>query len=375
MSTQVQVVDNTGWARTYRLNETVTQIGSDPGNDIVLDARRGDIMARHVQIVRWPDAGDMCRLVNLSAAPIALAGPGGRTVAPRAAADLHSEDAFILGAFTLTLSAGDLGLQSIGSERTAITNRSGQFIGLELILPASRLGPGQVLEGEVVIRNLGESEPAQCELDLEGLPEDCYQIESAPVVCPGGEERIRLRIYHRYTRPLAGWRQIVLRARAPRAYPAEEAAAACRLQVLPCRRHTMRLLLPGQSAEPEPAPPAFSPQPAIQPRELRPRPAVRTITSSEPSSATRPAAPVSPVATVESARVNETAPAVVESTRTGETAPAAAPTVAQETGVAEQNAAPEPEQDWWTEDEPESAVEPESPQSKVKVLKARTAID
>lgn len=352
MSTQVQVVDNTGWARTYRLNETVTQIGSDPGNDIVLDARRGDILARHVQIVRWPGAGDMCRLVNLSAAPISLGGTGERTVAPRAAADLRSEDTFVLGAFTLTLSLGDEALPSMGGGKASVANRSGQVIGLELVLPANRLSPGQVLEGEVLIRNMGEYEMAQCELDLEGLPEDCYQIEPAPILCPGGEERIRLRIYHRYTRPLAGWRQIVLRARASRTYPAEEAAAACRLQVMPCYRHSMRLLLPGQPVESMPAPAARPTRPAAQEREPRPLAAARATTyaAASPSSVAEPA-------------------------RADVIAPAAAPALAPDTGTAGQSAAPEPEQDWWTDDQPDPAAGPESSVPKVKVLKAKAAID
>ncbi len=232
---EVEIIDRHGWIKRHPLEQTITHIGSDPTNEIVLEAGRGEGVApRHLQVICWPDVGYRHRLVNLGDTDVQVGSGGAQALPPRSAMDLFDGETVRLGDFTLVFHLG-------AGPAVGVAGRS-EHIGLDLSLPRARLAPNQTLEGIITVRNLGEQEGVQFELDLEGLPPNCYQIEPPPLFFPGAEEEMRLYLYHRGTQPVAGEHYITIRAVAPRAYPAEEATVSQVIQVLPFYKHRLRLL-------------------------------------------------------------------------------------------------------------------------------------
>lgn len=244
---EIEIVDREGWSKKQPLVKTITLVGSDPTSDVVLDARRGGKVApRHAQIIYWPSGNYGYRLVNLGDAEIRVGAGGERTLAPRSTIQVGDGETFEIGDFTLILRAA-------GAARQAAAAGSGH-IGLDLRLPGTPLAPDRTMEGVILLGNLGEQSNVQFEVDVEGLPAECYEVEPAPLLFPGAEEQVRLRVYHQGGRPAAGNHQVCVRVTAPEAYPAEEATIARSITVLPCYRHRLRMPTL-EETEPE-APPA-----------------------------------------------------------------------------------------------------------------------
>ena len=82
---------------------------------------------------------------------------------------------------------------------SGVSGRS-KNIGLRLSLASTRLAPDRTLEGVLTLGNLGEKESVQCELRLEGLPTECYQIEPTPLLYAGGENTVMMYLYHKGNR-------------------------------------------------------------------------------------------------------------------------------------------------------------------------------
>ena len=237
---EVRVVDRDGWMKDYPLVKNIVQVGSDPTSDVFLDPNRGSGVAlRHVQLIHWPGPRRDYRLVNLGDDEVVIVGPQGeRALAPREAARIEDGESFRLGEFTLVL-------RCLGLPIERVTRRS-EYIDAELYLPGVPLAPERTLEGVIVLRNLGEEEGVQFEIDLEGVPGECCQIDPAPLMFPGSEERVRLRISHLCSIPLAGEREVSVRVTAPGSYPGEEVVLSRTLHVLPCYRHRLYFWSPDQ---------------------------------------------------------------------------------------------------------------------------------
>jgi len=237
---EIQVVDRGGWQKLYRLEKAITQIGSDPRSDIVLDASRGGgVEGRHVQIICWSAAEQGYRLVNLANTGIAVGKDGAQVLAPRSATEVEDGDTFTIGEFSLSLRlSGDHDAHGYHPARTV--EPEGQCIGLDVVLSMTQLAPNRTVEGAIVLRNLGDHDNVQFELDLEGLPSECYDIEPAPMLFAGAEQRVLLRLHHTGKQPIAGMRTIEIHASAPRSYVCEEAVVRRSIEVLPYYHYGLR---------------------------------------------------------------------------------------------------------------------------------------
>lgn len=260
---RVAVLDRAGWTKEYTLQKAIIHIGSDPRSDIVLEPGRGaGVAPRHAQLIAVPGSGEY-RLVNLADGDIRLGPDNSQVLPPLSSMSLASGQQLTLGDFTLIF----YGEQATPAE-TTVGSRN---IGLKISLPQAQLAPNRTLQGLVTVSNRGERTGVQFYLELEGLDPACYRIEPGPVLSSGAEKEVVFQLQHHGHQPLAGEYELVIRAAAPGAYPAEQASVTQLIQVLPFYRHKMTLLGPDGAAmapqEPplpgvEPVVPAAPPQPA-----------------------------------------------------------------------------------------------------------------
>jgi hypothetical protein len=104
------------------------------------------------------------------------------------------------------------------------------------------LRPEFALEGKLVVKNLGNNEGSQFQIELKGLPQDCYLIDPFPRLYPGAQEEIRLRLFHHSTYPDAGRRTLYIIVTAPESYPGEEISIQQNIYVAPVFDQKLELL-------------------------------------------------------------------------------------------------------------------------------------
>lgn len=263
------VIDKGGWRKEFALSKSLIFVGSDPGNDIVLDPRHGTgVGARHLQILylATPGSAGLLRIINLGRADIALdpRPPAVQTPVLRAwsAAAVGDNTRFQLGDFTLIFSLDATYVEvpplpaaeeSPASEAVAEVPAaaaqpeaapvSATDIGLELHLADTRLEVGEPLVGGIVVRNQGDEPAVQIRLALEGLDADGYEMGPGPILFPNAEKEVSLRISHSGKPwPAAGEHLIRIAATAPQAYPGQRAEVSRVLWIAPLYAEELRFL-------------------------------------------------------------------------------------------------------------------------------------
>lgn len=244
---RIDVTDREGWRKEFVLNKRLIYIGSDNRNDVVLNAMRGTGVApRHLQLVIAPAGVVTCSAVNLSTADIPLGESGQKALPPNSAVEVNDGQSFRLGDFMVVLhfldnSAGQ-GVVTRGAfARAGVKNSAA--VGLRLELPQVILSPERPVDGMLYVSNLGNAPGVQFRLGMEGLPGDCYEIGPAPILFPGAEKGVPLRIWHpKRSSVSAGTQRIALWADAVEAYPGEIVTQTRDLRILPFYNHTLRIL-------------------------------------------------------------------------------------------------------------------------------------
>jgi hypothetical protein len=90
---------------------------------------------------------------------------------------------------------------------------------------------------------LGDKPGVQFRIQLLGLRSDCYEMGPGPILFPGAEKQVPLRIHHpRGPDPAAGEYRITVRVSAPDAYPGQRAEAAATIRVAPFYLHALRFV-------------------------------------------------------------------------------------------------------------------------------------
>jgi hypothetical protein len=235
-SSHFEVTDREGWRKQSPLQKSITYIGSDPTNDIVLERARGSgVAARHAQLIAWPSSQGY-RLVNIGDREIWLGPSSAQAISPHSFVDLTDGDSFRIGDFILVFHGNGQSASAPGGDRTA------GAIGLRLVLPQVQLHPDRSLDGAVLVRNLGDKPGAQFKLEVEGLERQWYEMGPGPILFPGAEKEVAFRIYHpRAPQPPAGDHTIRIRAIAPDAYPGTSAVISQVIRILPFYSHKLRL--------------------------------------------------------------------------------------------------------------------------------------
>ncbi len=249
-SNSVEIIDRDGWCRVYPLEKNLIHIGSDAQNDIILETSRGaGVAPRQLQLIASRVDSGRYRLVNLGGAHILLGESGEEVLAPRSATDLTDGATVKVGEFTLRFCCGATvrgvvdNAVPVSALHTVGAESSSNVIGLELFLPQTQLEPDNPISGSVIVRNLGDKPAVQFKLAVEGLPTDCYDIGPGPLLFPGAEKEVFFRLRHPLSPGLmAGQHRFSVRAKAPEAYPGENAAVAEIIHVRPYYKHQMRLV-------------------------------------------------------------------------------------------------------------------------------------
>ncbi|MCC7360149.1 MAG: hypothetical protein IT317_11760 [Anaerolineales bacterium] len=239
----IEVTDKDGWKKTFPLEKAIIYVGSDPRNDIVLDATRGSGVARrHLQLISVT-GGTGYRAINMGDSEVKYGPQGENTLNPRAFVELNPGEKVRLGDFVLsfqgeapsTFDSADDGLLSAGDKRS-------RSIGLRLNLPSNQLGLDQPIDGTVTVRNWGTKTGVQFKLEVDGLDPACLEIGPGPLLFPNAEKEVAFRVHHpRAAKPPAGDYRLRIRASAPAAYPGESAIVTQVIQVLPYFSHKVRL--------------------------------------------------------------------------------------------------------------------------------------
>jgi hypothetical protein len=253
MGFSVIVTDRDGWRKEYPLTKNIIHVGSASNNEIVLDGAHGaGVAPRHVQVIATPQGA---RIVNIGNSAIIIGATARNSAPPLAVIDIPSGEIIRIGDYTLTIRtdgsnghspAASLGAPAHGANGGSAA-ASGQVIGLRASFPQIQLSPDKPLEGSVLVRNLGDKSGAQFKLEVEGLDPDCYEIGPGPVLFPGAEKPVTLRLFHsKRCKPPAGEYRFQIRAIAPTAYPEASATITVMIYIRPYYRY--RLHLEGQSS-------------------------------------------------------------------------------------------------------------------------------
>ncbi len=283
---KLAVIDRDGWRKEFPLSKPITFVGSDPADDIVLEAARGGgVSPRHAQIILQGGGG---RVITLGGPITINTAAGGQAVQLYTATPLNNGDRLAIGEFQIVFMADAAApvyapapvavpafsapIPAITAPATASTPVSSAApaavpatpvpkpvagmqapapsvveapspsIGVRLTLPPTPLAPDQPLEGTVTIRNQGARPGAQFRLQVDGLDADCCEIGPGPMLFPNAEKDVFLRISHpRRPYPPAGNVTITVRATAPDAYPGEIAGASQVIALLPYYNQTLRM--------------------------------------------------------------------------------------------------------------------------------------
>jgi hypothetical protein len=248
---RIEITDKEGWRKEYILDKRLIYIGSDSRNDIVLSPVRGaGVSPRHLQLIAVPKANGMINAVNLSPASIPLGAGGSRILEPNSAMEAADGESFHLGEFTLIFhlqegaKVSGYDITAAGDQSISVTSGSQKTsIGLRVSLPQSAVSPENPLEGIIYVSNLGNAPGVQFKLWVEGLPADSYEMGLAPILFPGAEKGIPIRIFHpRRPDYVAGIHRLVFRVEAPETYPGESPVVNREIRFLPYYSHTLRLL-------------------------------------------------------------------------------------------------------------------------------------
>ncbi|MBW6474117.1 MAG: FHA domain-containing protein [Anaerolineaceae bacterium] len=231
----IQVVDRKGWSKSFPLEKALTMIGSAPFNDIVLSEAHGSgVAAVHLQLISTQTAKRGFRLINLVNEPLLLTlsnARGSLELQAKGSRELEDGDFVQLGDFRITF--------YLQTENGFSIEKSSENIGVKLEMPGVILRQGSKLTGLLTLKNFGTEKRSQFEIDLEGLPADCYQVDPAPLLYPGGEEKLQIRFFHLGNRPNAGESPIQIHVTAVDAYPKEKVILPVVLDIEPVYQYSL----------------------------------------------------------------------------------------------------------------------------------------
>jgi hypothetical protein len=227
---ELMIIDKNGWSKILPIQKAITRIGSDPTNEIQLES---DLISPvHLQIIYSPEYPSRCKLINLSDEVIVHTGFDDITLLSYQTIDLRDGFEIKAGGFRLIpklpLAAG--------------TMQTSNKIDASLSFPDPILRPGYPAVGYLTITNKGDQPDCQFDITLQGLAEDCWEVDPIPLMYPGAQESTRVELFHRGHYPEAGSQEIILSITAPEHYPSEELVIKQEVIVLPVYKQSLEII-------------------------------------------------------------------------------------------------------------------------------------
>jgi hypothetical protein len=227
---ELLLIDKNGWTKSVKIEKAITRLGTAASNDVQLQSQA--IAAVHVQLIYTPELPASCKLVNL-ASEIVVHGDDDAYPIPRLGnIELRDGDEIELGEFRVALKI------PLAAEYLRKSNQ----IDASLSLPEAVMRPDMTTIGQLTIKNIGMQPDCQFRVILQGLPQDCYQIDPIPLMYPDAQEDVRLQFFHRKHYPSVGFHDVSIHISAPTNYPGEELIIKQGLYVVPVFDQEIALL-------------------------------------------------------------------------------------------------------------------------------------
>ena len=218
---KITITQANGWTKQFEPGKAVTLVGSADFTDIQLSS--SSISPIQIQILSDHQFPTGIRVVGLDGQTKVNTIQGSFILEPFAIYDISENDEIVLGEYLLKFQP------SQGFPQT----NSANHIQAQLKFPDTILQPNLDLTGYLVITNAGEMDACQFDVKLDGIPQDCCQLDPVPMLHPGGQEEVGVRLFNRKTSPPAGELDLVLTITAPNSYPGEVYRLKQRLYVTP----------------------------------------------------------------------------------------------------------------------------------------------
>ena len=228
---EIKITNSKGKTRTEVLGQAIIRIGTDDGNDISLQSK--EVSPFHLQILNFKDGEHKNRVVNLTDLPVAITlNQEAYWLGPYAYSEINNGDEVELGDFKLQFSLPIKG----GQVRTS------PYFKASLEFPTNVLPPETMLEGVLTLHNTGGKAGCQFKIEIEGLPEECYQIDSIPLLYPSAVEKIPFRLFHQGTAPAVGYLTFFITLSAPDKYPDHEVIVQHNIYISPYFKQTLDMI-------------------------------------------------------------------------------------------------------------------------------------
>ena len=206
---KITITQANGWTKLFEPTKAISLVGSADFADIHLSS--SSISPIQIQILSDRQFPTGIRVVNLDGQTKVNTIQGSFLLEPFAVHDISEDDEIALGEYLLKFQPTQVFPQ----------RNSASHIQAQVKFPDTVLQPNLDLTGYLVITNAGEKDACQFNVMLDGLPQDCYQLDPVPMLHPGGQEEVGVRLFHRKTSPPAGNLDLVLTISAPNSYPGE----------------------------------------------------------------------------------------------------------------------------------------------------------
>lgn len=231
----IQVIDRKGWSKSFPLQKALTMVGSATFNDVVISDEHGDGIAPvHFQLIRNQTSKQGFRIINLINEPLLIHlnnAEGSLQLPAKGSREINDGDMVHLGGCILTF--------YLQVDKGKSIEKRSENIGVKLEMPGVVLKKESKLTGLLTLKNFGSEKRSQFEIDVEGLPKDCYQVDPAPLLYPGGEEKLQIRFFHLGNHPVAGECPIQIHATAVNAYPQEKVIIPVVLDIEPVFQYSV----------------------------------------------------------------------------------------------------------------------------------------
>lgn len=249
------ISDQNGWKKPVTIEKAITRLGSSPACDVQLISSEIDPV--HLQIYYIEEASTNCKLLNLGGPVLINSGDQLFTLPSLDTIQVQNGSEIELGHYHIQFIL----------PFSAITIQDTPSIHATLKFTEATLHPDRITTGWLTIKNTGSQSSCQVDIDLTGLPSDCMQVDPAPLLYTGGQEDVRIQLFHHKLYPAAGFQNLVVYVSACDAYPGEQVVINQGIYVSPYYGQSIEIFDdltskdPAQeSAKPVLAAPAINPQ-------------------------------------------------------------------------------------------------------------------
>jgi predicted component of type VI protein secretion system len=224
------ISEQNGWKKPIRIEKAITRLGSAPASDIQLNGPH--IAPVHLQVYYLADSPMNSRVFNLGSAVNIRVGDRHHTLSTLETFHIKNGSELELGDYRIQFR---LPLSTTTLQKTTSLQASLRF-------PEPTLLPNQSATAWLTIKNTGVQGSCQVDIGLSGLPEDCMQVDPAPLLYAGGQEDVRIQLFHRQLYPAAGFQDLTIMVSACDSYPGEEVVINQGIYVTPVFEQSLQIV-------------------------------------------------------------------------------------------------------------------------------------